>query len=117
MERRYPRRLSGRAHFLLFIGLSHNAAGLLFQPGQLASLGIKNVAELGNNAAARAEISALRRSGTAWGLLDGRNRTASPGTFTDTIRLDAEHPRPTVVTMIAPSPDWLKTCSPPMTSG
>ncbi len=93
-------------HFSPLIGLSHKANGLVFEEGQLASLGIKNVAELGNNAALRAEIGTLRGAGAAGGLLDGRDRTASPGTLTDTIRLDAAHPRLTVVTMIAPSPDW-----------
>lgn len=93
-------------HFSPLIGLSHGADGLIFQPGQLAGLGIKNVAELGNNAALRTEINTLRGRGAALGLLDGQRPTASPGTLTDTIRLDAQHPRLTVVTMIAPSPDW-----------
>lgn len=93
-------------HFSPLIGLSHGADGLIFQPGQLASVGIKNVAELGNNTALRAEIGALRGGGVASGLLDGRSGAASPGSLTDTIQLDAQHPRLTVVTMIAPSPDW-----------
>lgn len=94
------------AHFSPLIGVSHRAEVLIFQPGQLASLGIKNVAELGNNAALRTEIGALRGSGAARGLLDGRSSTRSPGTFSDTICLDAQHPWLTVVTMIAPSPNW-----------
>lgn len=94
------------AHFSPLIGLSHRAEALVFQLGQLASPGIKNMAERGNNAALRTEIDALRGSGAARSLLDGRASTASPGVLTDTVRLDAQHPRLTVVTMIAPSPDW-----------
>ena len=94
------------AHFSALIGLAHRADGLVFRPGQLASLGIKNVAEIGNNTALRAEITALRGGGAALGLLDGRSTTASPGSLTDTLRLDATHPLATVLTMIAPSPDW-----------
>lgn len=94
------------AHFSPLIGLAHRADGLVFRPGQLASLGIKDMAERGKNTALRAEIATLRASGAAAGLLDGQATTPSPGTLTDTIRLDAAHPLLTVVTMIAPSPDW-----------
>jgi len=79
----------------------------VFRPGQLASLGVKNVAEIGNNAALRAEITRLRTDGAALSLLDGRGATASPGTLTDTLRVDAAHPLATVLMMIAPRPDWL----------
>lgn len=95
------------AHFSPLVGLSHQAGNTLFQEGQLASLGIKNVAELGNNTAIRAEIAVLQGRGTALGLLSSSGGSfASPGTRSDTVRLDAAHPLLTVVTMIAPSPDW-----------
>ncbi|MBF9222778.1 spondin domain-containing protein [Hymenobacter ruricola] len=93
------------AHFSAPIGASHRADALLFRPGQLASLGIKDMAERGNNTALRAEISALQSSGAAFRLLEGRYFN-SPGSASDTIRLDAAHPRLSLVTMIAPSPDW-----------
>lgn len=93
-------------HFSPLVGLSHRAENPVFEEGRLASLGIKNVAELGNGTALRGEIDALRGSGAALGLLYGRDRTNSPGTLIDTIRLDAAHPYLSVVTMIAPSPDW-----------
>ncbi|MFD2784509.1 spondin domain-containing protein [Hymenobacter rubripertinctus] len=93
------------AHFSAIIGASHRADGFLFRPGQLASLGIKDMAERGNNTRLRAEINALQSSGAAFRLLEGRGFD-SPGTVADTIRLDAAHPRLSLVTMIAPSPDW-----------
>lgn len=94
-------------HFSPLVGLSHQVGSTLFQEGQLASLGIKNVAELGSNAAIRAEITALQGRGMALGLLSSSGGSfASPGTRSDTVRLDAAHPLLTVVTMIAPSPDW-----------
>ncbi|MDO7846540.1 spondin domain-containing protein [Hymenobacter sp. M29] len=95
----------GGAHFSAIIGASHRADGLLFRPGQAASLGIKDMAERGNNTALRAEIRSLQSSGAAFRLLEG-SYFYSPGTVSDTIRLDAAHPRLSVVTMIAPSPDW-----------
>ncbi|OWP62533.1 hypothetical protein CDA63_13575 [Hymenobacter amundsenii] len=93
------------AHFSAIIGASHRADGFLFRPGQLASPGIKDMAERGNNTRLRAEISVLQSSGAAFRLLEGRG-FSSPGTVADTIRLDATHPRLSLVTMIAPSPDW-----------
>ncbi|UOQ97271.1 spondin domain-containing protein [Hymenobacter sp. 5317J-9] len=93
------------AHFSSVIGASHRADALLFRPGQPASLGIKNMAERGNNTALRAEINALQSSGAAFRLLEAPYFN-SPGSVSDTIRLDAAHPRLSLVTMIAPSPDW-----------
>lgn len=94
------------AHFSPIIGLSHRAGALIFQPGRPSSLGIQNMAELGVNTALRTEIAALQASGAALARLDGRG-LPSPGSVSgDTIRLDAAHPRLTLVTMIAPSPDW-----------
>lgn len=96
----------GGAHFSPLIGLAHRDATHVFQPGQLASLGVKNMAELGNNTVLRAEINALRSNNIALSLLDGYRSTASPGSLSDTLRLSAAHPLATVLTMIAPSPDW-----------
>jgi hypothetical protein len=96
------------AHFSPLIGAAHHnaAAGRLFQAGSLASVGIKNMAEIGNNTALRAEINTRIGQGHAFRLLDGRAAVNSPGTLTDTIRLSVDHPALSVVTMIAPSPDW-----------
>jgi hypothetical protein len=63
------------------------------------------MAERGNNIALRAEIAALQRSGAAFRMLEAPYFN-SPGSVADTIRLDAAHPRLSLVTMIAPSPDW-----------
>lgn len=95
----------GGAHFSPIIGTAHGSDTQLFREGQLASLGMKRMAEWGNNTELRAEISALRGTGAALGILDGRGLN-SPGTVSDTLRVDAQHPRMSVVTMIAPSPDW-----------
>ena len=93
------------AHFSAVIGASHRTDGLLFRPGQPASTGIRDMAERGNNTALRAEITALQSSGMAFRILESHG-IGSPGMVADTIRLDAAHPRLSLVTMIAPSPDW-----------
>ncbi|MCB2378382.1 spondin domain-containing protein [Hymenobacter sp. BT635] len=102
----HPGSYPAGAHFSPLMGASHPAQFRLFRVGSLAGTGIKNMAELGNNTALRAEINGLIGQGKALRLLDGRSATASPGTLTDTIRLSTAHPALSVVTMIAPSPDW-----------
>ncbi|WP_167856404.1 spondin domain-containing protein [Hymenobacter metallicola] len=104
----HPGSYPAGAHFSPLIGASHEASDetRLFRVGTPASPGIKNMAELGNNTALRTEINALRGQQKAFRLLDGRVATASPGTLTDTLRVSLAHPLVSVVTMIAPSPDW-----------
>ncbi|GAA3920104.1 spondin domain-containing protein [Hymenobacter algoricola] len=104
----HPGSYPAGAHFSPLMGASHHAmdAARLFRAGALASKGIKDMAEIGNNTALRTEINALIQQGHAFRLLDGRRATASPGTLTDTIRLSRDHPALSVVTMVAPSPDW-----------
>ncbi|UOQ53793.1 spondin domain-containing protein [Hymenobacter cellulosivorans] len=104
----HPGNYPAGAHFSPLIGVSHthDAGASLFQPSLPASPGIKNMAELGNNTALRTEINTLIAQGKAFRLLDGRTATASPGSLTDTIRLSQTHSALSVVTMIAPSPDW-----------
>lgn len=102
----HPDSYPAGAHFSPLIGASHAHDASLFQPTLPASTGIKNMAELGNNTALRAEVNTLITQGKAFRLLDGRAATASPGSLTDTIRLSQQYPVLTVVTMIAPSPDW-----------
>jgi hypothetical protein len=107
------------AHFSNVIGASHAAEGPLFRPGQRASTGIKDMAERGNNTALRAEIAGLQNSGAAFRSMEA-SYFNSPGTVADTIRLDAAHPRLSLVTMIAPSPVWpwkMKICSTPTANG
>lgn len=104
----HPGNYPAGAHFSPLIGASHHnmPTARLFQAGTLASQGIKDMAERGANAALRTEINSLISQGHAFRLLDGKAAVNSPGTLTDTIRLSREHPALSVVTMVAPSPDW-----------
>ncbi|MCB2406653.1 spondin domain-containing protein [Hymenobacter lucidus] len=107
-EATHPGRYPTGAHFSPLMGASHHVdlERRLFQDGYPASPGIQDMAERGNNTVLRTEINTLISQGKAFRLLDGRTATASPGSLSDTIRLSLAHPALTVVTMIAPSPDW-----------
>ena len=102
-----PAPLPGNAHFTQIIGATHNSSGSLFSVGQPASAGIEDVAELGRTARLVTEINA----GIAAGNLD--TTILSTDTFITpqevhsfNFSANASHSRFTVLTMLAPSPDW-----------
>ncbi|GAB3829510.1 spondin domain-containing protein [Hymenobacter jeollabukensis] len=113
----HPGAYPAGAHFSRLIGVAHASSGgtgigdvayrALYSQGGLASTGIKDMAERGNNTALRTEIATLQLSKQVSGWFESRQAfIGSPGRFVDTITVDAQHPLVTAVTMIAPSPDW-----------
>lgn len=93
------------AHFTKLVGANHNAALALWEPGLLASAGIRRMAETGNNATLRTEIQAAIDTGAAASLLEGTSIN-SPGQTQFTFEISQAHPLVSLVSMIAPSPDW-----------
>jgi hypothetical protein len=73
-----------------------------WQEGALASEGIKNMAERGQSSTLAAEINA---SAAADRVVSGGG-VNSPGTLTIEFDVSQSHPLLTLVTMVAPSPDW-----------
>ncbi|WP_400193121.1 spondin domain-containing protein [Hymenobacter sp. B81] len=103
----HPQDFPADAHFSRLIGAAHHGAAALFRPGSPASVGIKDLAERGHNAALIGEIRGLQATGAAAALLESHQLyTYVPGELVDTVALSARHPRLSAVTMIAPSPDW-----------
>ncbi|GAB2962580.1 hypothetical protein GCM10027048_33990 [Hymenobacter coalescens] len=107
----HPQAYPAGAHFSPFIGLSHTPEARLFVPGTLASQGIRDMAELGHNGALRTELLAMQRAGAALAVLDNPTAFNSPGRVADTIRVDGQHPAVSLVSMVAPSPDWFVALS------
>jgi len=98
----------GNAHWSDLIGATHNTANEFVEIDQNATLGIKNVAETGNNSAITTEINDAITDGKADQLLqDGFSPfgAISSAGFTD-ISVDEDFPLITLVSMVAPSPDW-----------
>jgi hypothetical protein len=92
-------------HFSGLIGGTHNAQVTFWEEGELASPGIKNMAETGNKSPLDDEIQAAIDAGTAGVIISG-NGTPSPGTVSRMFNIDEAFPLVTVVSMLAPSPDW-----------
>ncbi|MEM7455071.1 MAG: spondin domain-containing protein [Planctomycetota bacterium] len=96
----------GSAHFSPLIGATHNADGQLYSPGQLATTGIERVAELGSTSTLQSEINALIAAGDAGQIVSRGGDVGPTQTVTTTFTATGDHSRLTLLTMIAPSPDW-----------
>lgn len=96
------------AHWSDLVGATHNTANEFVQLGENATLGIKNVAEFGDNTAFENEVSAAISNNNAdqW-LQQGFAPFAaiSSATLVD-IEVTEDFPLVTLVSMVAPSPDW-----------
>ncbi|MDA0811503.1 MAG: spondin domain-containing protein, partial [Verrucomicrobia bacterium] len=97
---------SGNPHFSGLIGTTHNATTSLWSPGGIATPGIQTMAETGGKSPLTAEIDALIAAGRAETLISGAGVGSSPGSVSVTFTASQDFPLVSVVSMIAPSPDW-----------
>ena len=93
-------------HFSRLIGGTHDARASFWAEGAIASEGIKRMAEIGAQAPLDEEVLAAVAAGTAQHLLAGREQPANPGASRLEFEVGRDHPLVTLVTMVAPSPDW-----------
>lgn len=101
--------IPGNAHWSNLVGTTHNANYTMVQMGTLASTGIKNVAELGNNTALMAEVNAQITAGNAdqW-LQEGFSPFAAISSATlSNVVVSSDYSLLSLASMIAPSPDWM----------
>ena len=92
--------------FSILIGGTHNNQVTFWQPGQLASTGIKSMAEFGGTSDLSPEVQTAINAGTADAVILGGAIGQSPGSTSSTFTANQAFPLVTLVTMVAPSPDW-----------
>ncbi|MXZ33442.1 MAG: hypothetical protein F4Z20_09010, partial [Gammaproteobacteria bacterium] len=99
-----PGGVPGGAHFTTLIGAVHNSQVTFWSNGGTASPGMESMAELGLTGALRNEIESTGSDVLAT-LQQG---ISSGGTASATFEFSASptHSLVTLVTMVAPSPDW-----------
>jgi hypothetical protein len=102
----HPQDFPASAHFSGLIGATHSGRVEFWRPGRLASAGIQAMAELGSKSPLDAEVAAAIAAGSAGSLLSGDGLSPSPGQVSLDFEISLAHPLVTLVTMIAPSPDW-----------
>lgn len=102
----HPEDWPADAHYSGLIGATHNPMVTFWQDGQLATPGIQAMAEQGRKSPLDEEVLTAIAAGTAQHLLSGDALSDSPGTITLDFDIGVDFPRVTLVTMVAPSPDW-----------
>ena len=92
-------------HFTKFDGMVHNEEAYIFHTGMPASLGVENVAEIGNNTELLKEMNNAINTGKA---LSRFSMTLPTITSSDSaaITLKSNFSLISFESMIAPSPDW-----------
>lgn len=96
----------GIAHYSPLVGATHSADVAFWTSGEAATEGIKQMAETGQTGALSGEINAAIGAGTAGAVLLGLDLDPTPGSINLMFDVDENNPMVTLVTMIAPSPDW-----------
>ncbi|MEM1115802.1 MAG: spondin domain-containing protein [Bacteroidota bacterium] len=102
----HPEGFPSNPHYSPLIGAAHDASVALWEVGETATPGIERMAETGSTSMLRTEIAGHAQAGRTARVLSGSSLPLSPGTATMSIDLDADAPLVTLVTMLAPSPDW-----------
>ena len=92
------------AHFSPLIGAVHNDQVTFWSSGGTASAGIESMAEVGGTSALKTEITAAGSDASS--PIERSGNIGVTATVTVDITLSLTHPLVTLVTMIAPSPDW-----------
>jgi hypothetical protein len=93
-------------HFSGLIGASHNEKIRFWRDGELASPGIKNMAETGSKSPLDKEVNRAIIQRNAFKLLSGGGIGSSPGSLELFFKVSEKYPLVSLVSMIAPSPDW-----------
>ena len=102
----HPSSFPPSPHWSPLVGGTHNASVAFWSPGGIASQGIEDMAELGATTPLANEVSAAITAGSAFSVLLGGGISPSPGSTGFSFTIDRDFPLVTLVSMIAPSPDW-----------
>ena len=102
----HPRDFPRGAHFSPLIGAVHDDGARFWASGETATPGIESMAETGGTSTLRSEIRA-RIPVNALSVISGPGLGTSPARTTiSPVVVRVDYPLITLVTMIAPSPDW-----------
>lgn len=102
----HPIDFPSNAHFSRLVGGNHNASVSFWGEGQPASPGIRAMAEMGRVTPLDTEIMTAMSVGGAESVFIGPALDQSPDAVTMELMVSQRFPLVTLVTMVAPSPDW-----------
>lgn len=101
----HPGNYPSNAHFSPLIGATHNSDVVVWEAGGFATPGMEDMAETGGTGTLSSELRRASRDGTVMNTLRGAGIN-SPSSTKFTFEVDRSHSLVSLVTMIAPSPDW-----------
>ncbi len=96
--------MPGGAHFTEVVGATHNSSTSIWVSGGTASAGVENVAELGSVGTLLNEIGANANAGVV--VRAGSSFISPTATVSGTFTANSSHPLVSVLSMVAPTPDW-----------
>ncbi len=98
----------GSGHWSRLVGATHNTANQFLQLGANATTGIKNVAEFGSNTVFNSEVNTAIANNLADQYINGPSLGTPTGDMViSNLQVTEDFPLLTLVSMIAPSPDWI----------
>lgn len=101
----HPVDFPSSAHFSALVGGTHDSSVAFWREGALATDGIKDMAERGATTPLSGEISAAIAAGRAERVMAGVG-LGTPGSTSLEFLVSQRFPLVTLVSMVAPSPDW-----------
>ncbi len=93
-------------HYSPLIGSTHQPGAPFWMPNRPASPGMENMAETGGVSPLKPEIRAAIDAGRAGSFIGAGQLNQTPGRLSHAFDVTLEFPHVSLVTMIAPSPDW-----------
>ena len=102
----FPTDYPSNAHFSKLIGWTHKLGNTFFAPETMASEGIKVMAETGGTSPLDDELQAMITAGKGLKYFIGSNLGSGSGTIKLNIVIDKDNSAVSLVSMVAPSPDW-----------
>lgn len=101
-----PGTYPGSAHFSDLIGATHTQGTQFWQSGGTASAGVEAVAELGFNGTLESELRTMQQAGNTGDTIVFSSLFGLPNSDTVEIEVSDDKPYISLISMIAPSPDW-----------
>lgn len=102
----HPTDFPSSAHFSPLVGGTHNSQVTFWREGAIATDGVKDMAERGSTSTFSAEINTAIAAKTAEYVFTGGNIGDAPGSAVAEFESSRDYSLVTLVSMIAPSPDW-----------
>lgn len=102
----HPVNFPSNPHFSPLVGGVHNSDVSFWAEGGIAGAGMEAMAERGSQSPMDAEVQAAVDLGQARAVIRGGGIGTSPGGVSVSFTVTRDYPLVTLVSMLAPSPDW-----------